>query len=384
MNTALGRCAPEKKTAVKSSSSGELRRKRRISIASSGLLTALILAAVLGIVGALWVAHLHGKLHKLSTSEIPQDTTVLPRPGDQDVLQMNRMAPASSTTPEFVGLSAMPGVGMGILQLALNLPGGEPQDILQSTPIPSMTPFLDKKTSAVMPGLEYSPISLTVFPLQGSSAGREILGAQSGQNVRGDMVPGGTGTTANFPSASAPGPTGIVTPPSGFDTTVSATISDRGFDLTISAKNVSGDSQAVVLSWTPKLLLPGGSLDKLRMTPPDTVDPLPSEKSAVKEIELRPQNLPRTWSGLKYSYLSTGSELQLHDLQDSYILRIIALTPSIRSVHAELAPGGKSLALTISTEGPNGKRTVVEPGETLQWRLRIQPTSTNTYKPTIN
>jgi len=369
---------------VNSSYDGERKRRKRFSIASSGLLTALILAAVLGVLGALWVAHLHGKLHKLSTAEIPPDTTVLPRPGDQEVLTMNRMTPTGGITPEFVSLGAMPGLGMGILQLALNLPGRDPQELLQATPIASMAPFLDKKTFAAKPGLQYSPISLKVFPLQGSSEGQEILDAQASQDVRNDMVPGGTGATADFSPAPAPGPTGIKAPPSGFQTKVSTTISDRGFDLTISAKNISQQSQAVVLSWTPKFLLPTDGLEKLLITPPDTTDPLPSEKRDVKEIALKPQDLPQTWSGLKYSYLSSGSELQLHNLQDGYILKITALTPSIRMVRADLVPGGQALALTISTEGPAGKYTVVEPGETLQLRLRIQPTTSDTYKPTLN
>jgi hypothetical protein len=53
-------------------------------------------------------------------------------------------------------------------------------------------------------------------------------------------------------------------------------------------------------------------------------------------------------------------------------------------VHAELVPGGKALALTLSTEGPDGKRTLVEPGATLQWRLRIQPTISSNYLPPTN
>lgn len=363
---------------------GERRRRKRFSIASSGLLTALVLAAVLGILGTVWIAHLHGRLHKLSTAEIPPDTTVQPRPGDQDLLDMNRMSPGSGLSPEFVGLSAMPGAGMGILQLVLNIPGHDPQGILQATPIASIPPFLDKKTSALMPGLEYSPLSLKVFPLQGASEGQEILANRAAQDLRSDMVPSGTGATTQFPSVSAPGPTGITPPPSGFETKVSATISDRGFDLTISAKNVSQESRATVLSWTPQILLPTGGLEKFGLTPPDTTDALPSEKHVAKEILLKPSELPNTWSGLKYSYLSAGSELRLHNIADSYTLRMIALSPSIRSVHAELAPGGKALAITFSTEGPDGKRTVIEPGSTLQWHLRIQPTNSATYLPTTN
>ncbi|MEK6397894.1 MAG: hypothetical protein V4734_07390, partial [Terriglobus sp.] len=168
------------------------------------------------------------------------------------------------------------------------------------------------------------------------------------------------------------------------ETKVTTDISDRGFDLTVSAKNVTLEPRSVVLSWTSKFAIPASSLNKFRMTPPDTADALPSERSAVHEISLKPEELPRTWTGLKYSYLSAGSELRLRNVADGYTLRMMALTPSIHTVRAELVPETNTLALTFSTEGPEGKRTVVDPGSTLQWHVRIQPTVSNTYAPTIN
>lgn|GEM_PF-2949703 len=365
---------------MSSSYGGERKRKKRFSLASSGLLTALILAVVLGVLGIVWVAHLHGKLHKLSTVEVPADNAVLPRPGGQDVIEVHRISPASGVTPQFVGLTVMPGVGMGILQLSLDLPGRDPQDLLVGTPITSMGPMLQPNTGAPKASLKYSPISLKVFPLAGDSEGQEILGTQPAQDARNDMTPGGAGASGDFAAAPAPGPDGIAPPPSGIQTKVSATISDRGYDLSITAKNVSGEAKPIVLSWTPQFAIPAKGLSSLHITPPETAEN--AEKTT--EISLDTPNFHRTWQGLKYSYLSSGPELRLHNLAEAYTLRLMALTPSIRNFRVDVPQDGNTVSVTFSTEGPNGAKTVIGPGETLQWHLRIQVAPNNSYSPTSN
>ncbi|MEZ2345606.1 hypothetical protein [Terriglobus sp. RCC_193] len=364
---------------MSSSYNGERERRRRFSLASSGLLTALILAVVLGVIGAVWAAHLHGKLHKLSTSEIPPDTTVLPRPGGQDVMEVHRIASTSEVTPQFVGLTLMPGVGMGVLQLSLDLPGRDPQDLLRGTAITSLAPLL-QPTGAPKDSLQYSPISLKVFPVTGTSGGQEILAMQAAQDSRNDMTPGGAGATADFSATPVPGPAGLASPPSGIQTKVSTNISDRGFDLTITAKNVSSEAKAIVLSWTPQFAIPAKGPASLRITPPQTTDN--TEKTG--DISLNNGEFHQTWSGLKYSYLSSGPELRLHNLADAYTLRLIALTPSIRSFRVDQPQGASAVSITFSTEGPDGARTVVAPGETLQWHLRIQVAPNNSYSPAAN
>jgi hypothetical protein len=371
---------PEQRDPVSNSYDGERKRRRRFSVASSGLLTALILAAVLGALGIVWAAHLHGKLHKLSTAEIPPDNTVVPRPGGQDVIEAHRISSTSEVTPQFVGLTLMPGVGMGILQLSLDLPGRDPQDLLVGTPISSLAPLLQPVTGAPKASLQYSPISLKVFPLAGNSAGQEILGTQAAQDSRNDMTPGGTGATADFSATPVPGVAGIAPPPSGLQTKVSTSISERGFDLSITAKNVSSEAKAVVLSWTPTFAIPAKGPGSLRMTPPEMV----GNTEKPSEIPLGAPEFHQTWRGLKYSYLSTGPELQLHNLADAYTLRLIALTPSIRSFRVDKPQDANAVSMTFSTEGPNGARTAVGPGETLQWHLRIQVVPSNSYSLTGN
>lgn len=365
---------------MSSSYDGERKRKKRFSLASSGLLTALILAVVLGVLGIVWAAHLHGRLHKLSTVEVPPDSAVLPRPGGQDVIEAHRISPASGVTPQFVGLTVMPGVGMGILQLSLDVPARDPQDLLLGTPIASMAPLLQPVTGAPKASLKYSPISLKVFSPTGAPEGQEILGTQPAQDARNDMTPDGTGVIADFAAAPAPGPNGIAPPPSGIQTKVSATISDRGCDLSITAKNVSDEAKSLVLSWTPQFAIPTKGLSSLRVTPPETAEN--AEKAT--EIALDTPNFHRTWQGLRYSYLSSGPELRLHNLADGYTLRLMALTPSIRNFRVDVPQDGSAVSVTFSTEGPNGSKTVVGPGETLQWHLRIQVAPNNSYSPTSN
>lgn len=365
---------------MSSSRNGERKRKKRFSLASSGLLTALILAVVLGVLGIVWVAHLHGRLHKLSTVEVPPDSAVLPRPGGQDVIEVHRISPASGVTPQFVGLSVMPGVGMGVLQLSLDLPGRDPQDLLLGTPIPAIASLLMPNTGAPKASLKYSPISLKVFPATGPSEGQEILATQAAQDAHNDMTPGGTGATADFSPEPAPGPEGIAPPPSGVQTKVSTTISDRGYDLVITAKNASDEPKSMVLSWTPQFAIPTKGLGGLRITPPETAEN--AEKSA--EIPLNTPNFHRTWQGLKYSYLSSGPELRLHNVADGYVLRLMALTPSIRNFRVDVPQDASSVAVTFSTEGPDGAKTTVGPGETLQWHLRIQVAPNNSYSPAGN
>lgn len=365
---------------MSSSYDGERKRKKRFSLASSGLLTALILAVVLGVLGIVWAAHLHGRLHKLSTVEVPPDSAVLPRPGGQDVIEVHRISPASGVTPQFVGLTVMPGVGMGILQLSLDLPGRDPQDLLLGTPITAMAPVLQPNTGAPKASLKYSPLSLKVFSSTGDSEGQEILGTQPAQDARNEMTPGGAGATADFSDAPAPGPAGTAPPPSGIQTKVSAIISDRGFDLSITAKNVSSEAKSIVLSWTPQFAIPTKGLGSLRITPPETAEN--AEKTA--EIPLDTPNFHRTWQGLRYSYLSSGPELRLHNLADGYTLRLMALTPSIRNFRAEVPQDARAVSVTFSTEGPDGAKTVIEPGGTLQWNLRIQVAPNNSYSPASN
>lgn len=135
----------------------------------------------------------------------------------------------------------------------------------------------------------------------------------------------------------------------------------------------------VVPTWNYETI-PAKGLSSLHITPPETAE----IADKASEISLATPNFHRTWQGLKYSYLSAGPELRLHNLADAYTLRLMALTPSIRNFRVDVPQDGNAVSVTFSTEGPDGARTVVGPGETLQWHLRIQVAPNNSYSPTSN
>lgn len=359
-------------------------RRGSTSLASSGLITALVLAVVLGGIGLLWSAHLRGRLHKLSSAQVPPETSIAPRPGGQDVLDLHRITPEAGVSPQFTGLTLLPGVGMGILQLTLDLPGREPLSILAGTPIAMLPSTLEPLTNQPKPSLAFTPFSLKL--LAGGSHDRvtELLATRPATQVRTDILPGGTGATATFAPVAQLNPDGSRAPASPFDTSVTPTISNRGLEITLTAKNISDEPQRVTASWAPRFVLPSGGLDKLHLTPPQT-QPLPDAKARGIDIALTSRGFHHTWTGLKQSYLSAGPEMQLRNLADGYTLRMTVLSPSIRTVQADADGNDGYLQFRFSTDsmvdGQAPQPLVVGPGESLQWRLRIQVSANQTYLP---
>lgn len=360
------------------SESGNRSGGRRFSLANSGLLTALVLALGLTTLGLVWHAHLHGKLHKLSTTTIPPEAQPQARPGGQDLLELQHMA-QTSTDPQFSNARIMPGVGMGLLQLSLATPDGDTMDVLHATPLAEVAKSLTPEKNEPTPSLLFAPFSMKVYPADGSGPGEELLGKRPALESRNDILPGGNGATGDFPSEATTPESGTKLPPSGIESRVSYTLSSRGLDIAISAKNVSQQPRAVVIAWTPQFKVPDSGMQSIRIVPPDTTAST-NNRSATSEFPLGTAAVQRTWTGLRYSYLSTGPELRLKNLGDGYALRMIALTPSIRSIRLEAPRSGSSVSVRFGSDA-DGNKTVIDPGDSLQWRLRILPIPTDGYTP---
>lgn len=359
-------------------------RRGSTSLASSGLITALVLAVALGGIGMLWSAHLRGRLHKLSSVQVPPETSIAPRPGGQDVLDLHRITPEAGVSPQFTGLTLLPGVGMGILQLTLDLPGRGPVGVLTGTPIEHLPDVLEYKTNQPKPSLVFTPFSLKLASPGGRERSTELLATRPAFQVRTDILPGGTGATATFAPAAPPNPDGTRPPSSPFDTSVTPTISNRGLEITLTARNISDQPQSVSASWSPRFVLPPGGLEKLHLTPPQT-QPSTDARPHGGDIALTSRGVHHTWTGLKQSYLSAGPELQLRNLADGYTLRMTVLSPSIRTVQVDADAGDGFLQFRFTSDtaisGEAPQPLTVGPGESLQWRLRIQVSANQTYLP---
>jgi aldose 1-epimerase len=360
--------------------------KRGISLASSGLVTALILALVLGALGVVWAAHMRGKIHRLTTTEVTPDTMTVVRPGGQDVLRVNRIEHADEMTPEFSNAVMLPGYGMALLQTALTIPGRGQSPLLEGTPEADLPGKIDPYTNAIKAGLLVSPISVRSQVGDGTHWGPavELIKGRPAQQSSNDILPDGGTVNATFASAPPPGRDGHVLAPSGVETSISTLVTGRGLDLIISARNVSDTPRALSITWEPRFVAPAAGLKSMSVVVPETSGEAEAKASA-RTLALGTRDVHELYSNLRHTYLSLGPEVQLRNATDGYTLHLTALTPSIRSLRLDAAQDGKSVLLAFSTaagDSPEQSHTVVAPGETLQWHVRVEATSTSTYTPT--
>ena len=332
-------------------------------VARSGALTAMALLLLIGGVTTVYMAHMHGRIHQLITvTEHSGATPLAARPGGQDVLHLFRAERIGSVTPDFSSATLLPGDGMMLLQTTLILPGRGDVPVLQATP----------DADLVAAGVNVSGASFSVLSQSraGSqwSAPVEVLAGQPASQVSSDVIPDGSRAVARFAAASASAQQGI-------EATVDTAMTGHGLDLTISATNTSNSPRLLTLSWQPRFLAPTAGMSALMVVVPSSSDALPAD------VSLGTRNVDQVYTNLKHSFLSTGPEVRLRNRADGYTLRVTALTPSIRSLHLQAAKDGKSVLIAFSTaSGKDGaeSRTVVTPGETLQWRVRVEALAEST------
>ena len=352
-----------------------------MSLASSGLVTALLLAVVLGVLGVVWKAHMRGKIHKMTTTEVTPDSLPVVRPGGQDVVRMIRSEHAGEMTPEFSSALLLPGLGMAFLQATVSFPSHGPVPILLGTPEASLPDQLDPRTNAPRPGLLISPVSVRSQTGEGNQwdAPVELVMGRAAQQINSDFLPDGSTADATYAAAPPAGPDGRAIAPSGIETKISTMITSRGLDVLIAATNRTDLPRALTITWQAHFAAPASGLADMSVVPPETSAAVPV---APKPVPLGAHDVHEVFTGLKYSYLSQGPAAQLRNNADGYILHLTAMTPSIRSLRVDADKDGRDVVLAFSTAGgdtPELSRTIVAPHETLQWHVRVEATSDANY-----
>src|SRR5437773_8141780 len=90
----------------------------------SGMVTPLMMVALIVILAAAYWEHGRGNLHKLKEkirTERPEAPTY--RPGGQDAIVLTRTRLMGDTSPEFTSVTLLPGRGMNVLQITAFVPG---------------------------------------------------------------------------------------------------------------------------------------------------------------------------------------------------------------------------------------------------------------------
>ena len=199
----------------------------------------------------------------------------------------------------------------------------------------------------------------------------EVLAGQPSSQVSSDIVPDGSRAVAHFAAAADPAPLSQ----QGLEVTVESSLTGHGLELMISARNSGTSPRSLTLGWEPRFLAPTAGMSALTVIAPS------GPGGAPTNLPLGTHDIDETYTDLKHSFLSTGPEVRLRSRADGYTLRITAVTPSIRSLHVQAAKDGKSVLLAFSTAGAKegaDSRTIVAPGETLQWRVRVEALAEST------
>ena len=350
--------------------SGFPAKLRGASLMRSGMVTTLSLAVLLAGLAALRLVHVKNRVTKLA--ELPQraDSPVA-RPGNQDLITLNRVSMVIATTPEFSAATLTPGVGMMVQQIKLILPERGEVPILVATPAEDLI--------RVGKNVMGAPFSVMVQNREGNRwlPGVEAVTGRGADMVGNNSMPDGGEASGTFPAVA--GGTNF-----GVETKVTANLSGRAIELSMTVKNVSDSPRAVTIAWRPKVLAPETGLSSLTLSPPMAalVNGKQTDYAVSTPVHFGQRDENLQYGDLKRSYLSNGPELRLRNEADSYVLHMTALSPSIRSLNVQSNRDDKSVSIMFSTASGSAAGepgTVIAPGDSLQWHVRMDAMAISTF-----
>ena len=338
----------------------------------SGWATAIVIGVLLLGFGVVWRAHQRAKFHELTAPVIPQ-TTSAPMPGGQEAILLSRVALANNAEPEFVSATVLPGIGMQLLQATVAGPDQPAQDLFLSPPL---------SDAARMPvtAVRSAPFHLHVgmHHLQEKSASDDLIAFAPASDAQNQTLVDGGQATGTFEG----------TEKAGVSATVEITLSGRQIDLIARATNSTDENRFVAFDWSPRFLAPNNNLDQLGLAipsrrPAGTVAGAssPDKASGFSVGDGQPvgqRALDMRFSDLGHDFLSDGTYVRLQD-DDRFVLRILGMGDSLRSVHATSDPSSHSLLLILSSMDtvaePDQRDQTLRPHQTMQWHLRmdVQP-----------
>ncbi len=407
------------------------RRMWHAAVMRSGLLTMLVLTVVLVGLAFGWRQHTLGHFGRLKRefkqTPVPHDT-VAPRPGGQDAIVLQRSPLPGGNGPEFLSATLLPGRGMNVLQITAYLPQKGEVPLLVS-PSLAEAERLMSGTGADAAGGE----SLAVGnPLEAPWAG-SILGtvAADGENLttvwRGrhlslpiasaggvatgglllnrasstsatNVMPDGGQALASFQAADFNGHWISRT-----DMTTTVELSSRSIEMTVQASNMGTEPEPMGIGWRPRFAIPSGNRGQATLRLPAAerieVSDHGSGSSPTGRIlpvagtlydftgrsgtRLGTLSLDDSFVHIKAGLMDNGPVAELRDPMSDYGLRITVMTSNIKSMHV-FAPAGAafvSIDPSFNYDDPFGREwskdedtgmVVLQPGQTVQWKIRLE------------
>jgi aldose 1-epimerase len=405
----------------------------------SGMVTAMLLCGIVIGLGIIYQQHMRGNFHKLKqqiSAERPD--TPVPRPGGQEAIVLTRSRLPGGSVPEFLSVTLLPGRGMNVLQITAYLPDKGEVSLMDSPGIEDAERAMTGRdsdangaASLAMGGAFEAPWAGSLF---GAAAQGRVVTTWRGRTIT--LPPAGPGAQATaaqgglllMPAATS-SDTGAMPDggqaeanfeagdfgahwPSKTTLRVTVLLTSRSIELTMVAHNVGDVPEPIGLGWHPRFSIQGDR-EQMRLRIPgqmraevrDRASGMPTgvllpvagtayDFTGHDGARLGKLDLDDSFVQLRQELLDSGPYAQLSDPVSNFGLRLTALTPNIRAMRVVAKPGADFVSIQpqFNYDDPFGREwgkevntgiVVVPPGQTTEWRVRLELVTLSGAQPPI-
>jgi aldose 1-epimerase len=412
-----------------------------VAVMRSGMLTMLILILLLAGLAFGWRTHRLGQfalLKKQLRAKPKQD--VVFRPGGQDVIKLQRTQMVGGSGPEFLSATLLPGRGMNMLQISAYLPQKGEVNLLASPPLNQATEQLSGSGVDVTGAKSLAMGAAIEIPWAGRLSGtptpdgsalttvwrgiRLNLPTSAEDSYGLDVAAGGlllkepstSATTSIMPDG---GEAKATFRPGNFgghwlshtEVTTTVELSGRVIEIRIGARNTGDTAEPIGIGWHPRFAILSGHRGQMILRLPEGL------RAEVKDrrsgelsgrllpvtgteydftgrngAQLGALNLDDSFVHLKRGMMADGPMAELRDPESDYGLRITATSPAIKvlRVYAPLDGSFISIEPQFNYDDPFGREwakeedtgmVVLQPGQSTQWRIRLEIFSLSSASP---
>lgn len=412
------------------------RRIWQEAVMRSGLLTIIGIILALLILAFGWHEHRKGHFAKLKAEIRGVPTQHEPsgvRPGGQDAVVLQRSALPGGGGPEFLSATLLPGRGMNILQITAYLPDRGEVELLASPPLDEAARLLGEPGRPGTPGAGLTTGGAIEAPWAGRISGVEseggeslttmwrghhlslpnawashegtvgamaiggLLLSQASNDVKMNVMPDGGVAQATFHAGSFDGHWLSQT-----DVTTTVQLSGRAIEMKVVALNKGNEAEPVGIGWRPRFAIVSGDRQRATLRLPNSVRvDIPNRRTGLPSGKLLPVqgtpydftqaegaplgtiNLDDSFVHLHPALLDNGPVAELRDPESDYGLRITAISSSIKALRVNASSDTEFVSIDPQTnyddpfgrEWPKDEDTgmvVLQPGESVQWKIRLE------------